>query len=525
MIIRKSRPNCITKKRRQIRNEGTTVRRRSKSRPSVRVLCKAREKALNRRPLFNSTTTMWSISNPKCIITSNGITNAYTEQYTITGQSLAVIHDADETKKKKKKEEEFIMNKFNNIMTALVDNFKSPIINKLICHFGFLTTMSQHRTNYEAIHAIYDFFIKYNTKVHKLIKGITNINVNNEHPMLYNIWFTLKFDSQTFGVVLIGEPLKCFYNELYYNKSIATTAEALENIDEDTLGVYIFGKHAVQYTRRLRSIIHESLTSNTDSDIEIYTVSPNRSSEDDISVERTVVKGRSMNSIFMDDAVLTDITHHIDTFLRNKDLYIRRGIIYKTGILLYGETGTGKTSLIKSLSSKYRRPIVMIDMPSFPDLNINELSSAINADVCNFIVVLEDIDCIIADRENKDIDKEDKQVVNKLLQLLDSNSSPNDVIFIATTNHPELLDEALTREARFDIRKEIKGIYKDKAIEMCKSFDLTEQQIENVLSEIQNMGIDLTTTRIRQSKLQKLILDQMSVGALIIEEELDDEQE
>src|SRR5574344_505998 len=85
-----------------------------------------------------------------------------------------------------------------------------------------------------------------------------------------------------------------------------------------------------------------------------------------------------------------------------------------------------------------------------------------------------------------------------LLQLLDSNSSPNNVIFIATTNHKEKLDEAILRDGRFDLKVEVGPVLEDAAVEMCKSFGLSDDKINKILTE--------NTLPINQSKLQNLIL-------------------
>ena len=54
---------------------------------------------------------------------------------------------------------------------------------------------------------------------------------------------------------------------------------------------------------------------------------------------------------------------------------------------------------------------------------------------------------------------------------MDSNTSPTDVIFIATTNHIERLDKAITREGRFDLKINVKGLLKN---DVKKFMDLLE---------------------------------------------------
>ena len=103
-------------------------------------------------------------------------------------------------------------------------------------------------------------------------------------------------------------------------------------------------------------------------------------------------------------------------------------------------------------------------------------------------------------------------MINKLLQFLDSATSPSNVIFIATTNHPEKLDKALTRSGRFDLSVEIKGIFFDKMVEMCKSFDMNDKVIEEIHQEIE----EGPGYPVNQSWLQNRILE--SIGSKETEE-------
>lgn len=56
--------------------------------------------------------------------------------------------------------------------------------------------------------------------------------------------------------------------------------------------------------------------------------------------------------------------------------------------------------------------------------------------------------------------------IKQLLQFLDSSQSPNNVIFIATTNYIDRLDHALVRKGRFDLKIELDDFNKDTARKM-----------------------------------------------------------
>jgi SpoVK/Ycf46/Vps4 family AAA+-type ATPase len=67
------------------------------------------------------------------------------------------------------------------------------------------------------------------------------------------------------------------------------------------------------------------------------------------------------------------------------------------------------------------------------------------------VVILEDLDLITKSRENPYATVSKDDVTGELLQVLSGGSAYGDVITIATTNHPEAIDEALAKRAgRFD---------------------------------------------------------------------------
>ena len=138
-----------------------------------------------------------------------------------------------------------------------------------------------------------------------------------------------------------------------------------------------------------------------------------------------------------------DILKHIDKFLANREMYMKRNLPYKTGVLLEGPPGTGKSSIANMIATEYNCDMVLINMSEFSKINTDFLATTINADDKFYVVVLEDIDCVIGDRQDENDDLENKKNVNKLLQFLDSTSSPTNVVFVATTNHVEKLDDAI----------------------------------------------------------------------------------
>lgn len=185
---------------------------------------------------------------------------------------------------------------------------------------------------------------------------------------------------------------------------------------------------------------------------------------------------RPMDTLFFDKDIKDKIIKHLDDWLANEEVYTSRGLTFKTGILLYGVAGTGKSSLASAIATYLNCGLISIDTATFEDLNITEVVESINADNNRYVILIDEIDTIFTSRDEENITDKQKVKTSKLLSLLDSQQSPNNVIFVATTNYIDKLDKAVVRKGRFDMAVELGNISRDTAMEMCKSFNLTEAQ-------------------------------------------------
>lgn len=265
--------------------------------------------------------------------------------------------------------------------------------------------------------------------------------------------------------------------------------------------VYVFGKNWYTYANKINNLkyINESSKHKYTT---VYTIYPDHQDFNSWEGTRHIITSRSFDTLYLDNDAEAVIKGHLDKWIENKDLYTNRGIIFKTGILLYGHPGTGKSSIAAAIADYLDCDMIIVDSSSFKDLNVNELTSSINADNNMYVVVLDDIDVILSSRSTDGVSAEDKATISKLLGFLDSSNSPNNVVFVATTNYIELFDEAIRRPGRFDKVIEIENISKPTAFKMCRGFGLEYDDATIVIDSYD-------TDTINPADLQSRIVDRI----------------
>lgn len=169
------------------------------------------------------------------------------------------------------------------------------------------------------------------------------------------------------------------------------------------------------------------------------------------------------------------IEKRIKFFIDNRDWYDKKGIPYQIGLLLSGVPGCGKTSVIRAIANMTKRHIVNVNFA-----NITTATQLKNMFYCDklqvytdntmanmqsyFIpieqrlYVLEEIDAIgdiVKQRKSTDVNKNtvnDELTLMEILTVLDGTMEVPGRMIIMTSNHPEMLDEALIRPGRIDVQ-------------------------------------------------------------------------
>ena len=237
------------------------------------------------------------------------------------------------------------------------------------------------------------------------------------------------------------------------------------------------------------------------------------------------------NSYFQN---MEDIMKKIDFFLNNKEWYLKKGIPYNLGILLHGEPGCGKTRFIKQLmnyTGRHGIDIKLNDGMDFSDLQTiifkEELNETHIIPQAQRILIFEDIDAlgdVVKDRDlknnnaNANFNANDNAIANKetkeeaaefkmisnlfkmtngpalntknnnlsyLLNMLDGIHECSGRILIMTTNKVEVLDKALIRPGRIDIKINFKKCSLYDIGRMIETFWELEIATETLLPELE----------------------------------------
>ena len=321
----------------------------------------------------------------------------------------------------------------------------------------------------------------------KIIPGFEDKYLTVEKRLVH--FMTLnKLAEGTFIYIATGIYIPDYKNSLFFNR------ESSYN-----MYMYIIGKHADYYYNKINDVIAKAEKKGIGHSL--YVINSTIPREYDITL--LSFSNRDVESLVYSHGEDKIITKFIDKFLKDVDYYSAKQLNYKTGILLYSEPGTGKSSLVKALACKYKRSICQVNIGTIEKVNFNELTSMINADSDKYIVLFEDIDTLYLNRDKVTEDgKSYNDIINGLLQFLDSTSSPNNVIFLATTNHYDRLDPALIRDGRFDLKLEVKPLEKKDIGRFCKTLEFTGS-VDDVINEYGEPDKD---GHYNQSKLQNIIL-------------------
>jgi hypothetical protein len=204
---------------------------------------------------------------------------------------------------------------------------------------------------------------------------------------------------------------------------------------------------------------------------------------------------RTFENIFLKENHINKIKDPITNFIKKETYndYNKHGIPYKLNIMLHGAPGVGKTSLIHTIASECDANLCILNINAeLKEEAMIDAISQVNEDDKKSILVLEDIDCIFADRKTNDSLK-NNITMNGILNCLDGFNNPEGLIVIMTTNFPDKLDDALVRSGRIDLDIELTYLDKFQTRKMFLSFFNNEEHFEIMWENIKKHSIEPAT--------------------------------
>ncbi|KAJ7963055.1 ATP-dependent zinc metalloprotease FtsH [Quillaja saponaria] len=145
-------------------------------------------------------------------------------------------------------------------------------------------------------------------------------------------------------------------------------------------------------------------------------------------------------------------------FFTHGEMYRRRGVKIPGGILLCGPPGVGKTLLAKAVAGEAGVNFFSISASQFVEIYVGVGASRVRAlyqearENAPSVVFIDELDAVGRERGliKGSGGQERDATLNQLLVCLDGFEGRGEVITIASTNRPDILDPALVRPGRFD---------------------------------------------------------------------------
>ena len=226
------------------------------------------------------------------------------------------------------------------------------------------------------------------------------------------------------------------------------------------------------------------------------------------------------------DEVKEELTEIVD-FLKNPKKYLNIGARIPKGVLLAGAPGTGKTLLARAVAGQAGVPFFHTSGSEFEEMLVGAGASRVRdlftkarkAAPC--IIFIDEIDAVAKKRGTVLHSGAGEQTLNQILVEMDGLEDRENVIVLAATNRPDVLDPAILRPGRFDRlvvvpmpdfqgRKEIIQVHaKNKKFEEGVDLDLIAKKtigysgadLENLLNEAAIMAAKEDRKKVTQADL------------------------
>jgi transitional endoplasmic reticulum ATPase len=194
------------------------------------------------------------------------------------------------------------------------------------------------------------------------------------------------------------------------------------------------------------------------------------------------------------DDVKQRLKEAVEWPIKSPEIFSKLGIRPPKGILLYGPPGCGKTLLARAVATESEANFISIKGPEVFSKWVGESEKAIREVfrkarmAAPAVIFLDEIDSLTPKRGMGMSDSGvSERVISQLLTEMDGITTLQDIVVVAATNRPDMVDSAVMRPGRFDrliyvpepdekSRLQILKIY-TKGMPICKDVDLNQLTI------------------------------------------------
>ena len=156
------------------------------------------------------------------------------------------------------------------------------------------------------------------------------------------------------------------------------------------------------------------------------------------------------------EEIKQEIIEAVEWPIKNPEAFKRLGVNPPKGLLLYGAPGTGKTLLAKAVATESEANFILVNGPELLSKWVGESEKAVREvfkkarHTSPTVVFFDEIDSLAPKRGTNNESNVTERVVNQLLTEMDGLEDLYDIVVVAATNRPDIVDPALLRPGRFD---------------------------------------------------------------------------
>ncbi len=239
------------------------------------------------------------------------------------------------------------------------------------------------------------------------------------------------------------------------------------------------------------------------------------------------------------DEVKRELIETVEWPIKHAPAFSRMGIKPPKGVLIFGPPGCGKTLLAKAVATESEANFISVKGPEILSKWVGESEKAMREifkkakQSSPTVIFFDEIDSISAMRGMEAGSRVGERVLNQLLTEMDGIEELHNVVVIAATNRPDLLDPALLRPGRFDkvllvptpdmkarteiFRVHTKGMPLDKSVNLEQ---LVRQTEDYVGADIEAFCREAAMLAIREALSGGEDMDKKKVGAEHFDEAL-----